>query len=118
MSRSCGTSSCSTTSWGRSRRSEKLYRSLSPIYYVDSIQTPLFLINGEGKDLPRSNAGRQFADRLEFRYKAGKFKAYPNENYYIRSAANIRTMLGDMQAYFDQYLKDSMHEPDRRIARD
>jgi dipeptidyl aminopeptidase/acylaminoacyl peptidase len=94
---------------------EKLYRSLSPIYYVDSIQTPLFLINGEGKDLPRSNAGHQFADRLEFRYKAGKFKAYPNENYYIRSAANIRTMLGDMQAYFDQYLKDGVREAEQHV---
>jgi dipeptidyl aminopeptidase/acylaminoacyl peptidase len=91
---------------------EKLYRSLSPIYYVDSIQTPLFLINGEGKQLPRSTAGRQFADRLEFRYKPGKFKAYPNENYYIQSPENIRVMLGDMLEYFDQYLEDGVREPE------
>ena len=95
---------------------EKLYRSLSPIYYVDSIQTPLFLINGEGKQLPRSNAGRQFADRLEFRYKPGKFKAYPNENYYIRSPENIRVMLGDMLEYFDQYLKDGVREPEQHTV--
>lgn len=95
---------------------EKLYRSLSPIYYVDSIQTPLFLINGEGKQLPRSTAGRQFADRLEFRYKPGKFKAYPNENYYIQSPENIRVMLGDMLEYFDQYLKDGVREPESHTA--
>jgi dipeptidyl aminopeptidase/acylaminoacyl peptidase len=95
---------------------EKLYRSLSPIYYVDSIQTPLFIINGEGKQLPRSMAGRQFADRLEFRYKPGKFKTYPNENYYIRSPENIRVMLGDMLEYFDQYLKDGVREPEQHTV--
>ena len=95
---------------------EKLYHSLSPIYYVDSIQTPLFIINGEGKQLPRSNAGRQFADRLEFRYKAGKFKTYPNENYYIRSPENIRVMLGDMLDYFNQYLKDGVQEPEQHTV--
>jgi dipeptidyl aminopeptidase/acylaminoacyl peptidase len=95
---------------------EKLYRSLSPIYYVDSIQTPLFLLHGEGKQLPRSMASRQFADRLEFRYKAVKYKAYPNENYYIQSPANIRVMLGDMLEYFDQYLRDGVREPESRIV--
>jgi dipeptidyl aminopeptidase/acylaminoacyl peptidase len=83
-----------------------LYRSLSPVYYLDSVKTPLFLIHGEGKPFPRSDASKIFVDRLEVKYKPVKYKTYPNENYYIQNPANIRTMLGDMLAYFDQYLRD------------
>ncbi|HTD61616.1 MAG TPA: S9 family peptidase [Gemmatimonadaceae bacterium] len=83
-----------------------LYRSISPIYYIDSIKTPLFLIHGEGKQLPRSDASKIFVDRLEMKYKPFRYKTYPNENYYIQSPANIRVMLGDMLAYFEQYLRD------------
>jgi dipeptidyl aminopeptidase/acylaminoacyl peptidase len=99
-------------------QAESLYKSLSPMYYIDSIRTPLFLVHGEGKELPRSVASRLFVDRLEMRYKPFKYKTYPNENYYIRNAANIRALLGDMQDYFDQYLKDNVREPERRMARD
>jgi dipeptidyl aminopeptidase/acylaminoacyl peptidase len=87
---------------------DALYHHISPIFYIDSIQTPIFLIHGEGQQLPRSVASRLFADRLEMRYKPFKYKTYPNENYYIQSPANIRVMLGDMQVFFDQYLKDHM----------
>jgi dipeptidyl aminopeptidase/acylaminoacyl peptidase len=83
-----------------------LYRSLSPVYYLDSVKTPLFLIHGEGKPFPRSDASKIFVDRLEVKYKPVKYKTYPNENYYIQNPANIRTMLGDMLAYFDQYLRE------------
>jgi dipeptidyl aminopeptidase/acylaminoacyl peptidase len=83
-----------------------LYRSLSPVYYLDSVKTPLFLIHGEGKPFPRSDASKIFVDRLEVKYKPVKYKTYPNENYYIQNPANIRTMLGDMLAYFEQYLRD------------
>lgn len=83
-----------------------LYRSLSPVYYLDSVKTPLFLIHGEGKPFPRSDASKIFVDRLEVKYKPVKYKTYPNENYYIQNPANVRTMLGDMLAYFDQYLRD------------
>jgi dipeptidyl aminopeptidase/acylaminoacyl peptidase len=83
-----------------------LYRSISPIYFIDSIRTPLFLIHGEGKSLPRSDASKIFVDRMEMKYKPVRYRTYPNENYYIQNPANIRTMLGDMLAYFEQYLRD------------
>jgi len=97
-------------------QAESLYKSISPIYYIDSIRTPLFLVHGEGKQLPRSVASRLFVDRLEMHYKPFKYKTYPNENYYIQSAENIRVLLGDMQEYFDQYLKDNAKAPEPRIA--
>jgi dipeptidyl aminopeptidase/acylaminoacyl peptidase len=83
-----------------------LYRSISPIYFIDSIRTPLFLIHGEGKSLPRSDASKIFVDRMEMKYKPVRYKTYPNENYYIQSPSNIRTMLADMLTYFEQYLRD------------
>jgi len=98
-------------------QAEAKYRHMSPIFFIDSIQTPIFLIHGEGKQLPRSEASKLFADRLEMRYKPFRYKTYPNENYYIQSPANIRVMLGDMQAFFDQYLKDHVREPERTATR-
>jgi len=95
---------------------ESLYKSISPVNYIDSIQTPLFLVHGEGKELPRSVASRLFVDRLEMRYKPFRYKTYPNENYYIQSRANVQVLLGDMQAYFDQFLKDDMREPERALS--
>ena len=83
-----------------------LYKSLSPIYYIDSVKTPLFLIHGEGKPFPRSDASKIFVDRLDVHYRPVKYKTYPNENYYIQNPANIRVMLGDMLEFFEQYLKD------------
>ncbi len=87
-------------------QAEKLYRNLSAIYYIDSIQTPLFLVHGEGKSLPRSDASKIFVDRMEMKYKPVRYKTYPNENYYIQSAANIRVLMVDMLAFFEQYLRD------------
>jgi len=97
--------------------SEALYKRLSAINYIDSIQTPMFLIQGTGKPgAVSSEAARDFADRLEMRYKPYRFKAYPNEYYYIRSPANVRAMLADMLAFFDQYLKDATVRSDSRMA--
>ena len=50
-------------------------------------------------------------------YKPFFYKTYSNENYYIRRRDNVITMLGDMQAFFDQYLKDGIREPSvRRVT--
>ena len=37
-----------------------------------------------------------------------RYKAYPGETYYITSRENVRVKLGDMLAFFDQYLKDGL----------
>jgi hypothetical protein len=37
-----------------------------------------------------------------------KWKAYPNENFYVMSLANTRQMLLDMLDFFNQYLKDKV----------
>ena len=41
------------------------------------------------------------------RYKPYRFKAYPNEYYYIKTPANLAAVLTDMEAFFNEYLKDN-----------
>jgi len=47
------------------------------------------MLHGAGAQLPRSEASRLFADRLEMNYKPFVYKTYPNENYYVRRRENI-----------------------------
>jgi dipeptidyl aminopeptidase/acylaminoacyl peptidase len=85
---------------------EEVYRRNSPIFHIDRISTPTFLIHGEGH-FPGSVASHNFAKELEKNYKVFRHKAYPNENYYIRGRENVRQMLLDVAEFFDQYLKDA-----------
>jgi dipeptidyl aminopeptidase/acylaminoacyl peptidase len=94
--------------------SDAVYRRNSPIYSVAQVTTPTFLIHGEGAttawrpaQLPVS-ASLDFARALDAHYKVFRYKAYPGETYYITSPENIRVKLGDMLAFFDQYLKDGL----------
>jgi dipeptidyl aminopeptidase/acylaminoacyl peptidase len=95
--------------------SEAVYRRNSPIYSVAAVTTPTFLIHGEGvtsawrqAELPVP-ASLDFARALDAHYKLFRYKTYPGETYYITSRENIRVKLGDMLAFFDQYLKDGLH---------
>ena len=60
---------------------------------------------------------REFADRLEMRYKPYKYKTYPNEHFYIQNPANIAAMFSDVLVFFDQYLKDSTFQRTSDISR-
>jgi dipeptidyl aminopeptidase/acylaminoacyl peptidase len=84
---------------------EARYKASSPIFNIKDIQTPIMLLHGVGVPLPRSEASRLFAERLEMNYKPFVYKTYPNENYYVRRRENLITMYGDIVAYFDQHLK-------------
>jgi dipeptidyl aminopeptidase/acylaminoacyl peptidase len=91
--------------FGPLAREEARYRASSPFFYVKDIQTPIMLLHGIGVQLPRSEASRLFAERLEMNYKPFVYKTYPNENYYVRRRENLMTMYADVAAYFDQHLK-------------
>lgn len=84
---------------------DPVYRASSPIFNIKDIQTPIMLLHGVGAQLPRSEASRIFADRLEMNYKPFVYKTYPNENYYVRGRDNMMKMFADITAYFDQHLK-------------
>jgi dipeptidyl aminopeptidase/acylaminoacyl peptidase len=85
------------------RENIELYRKLSPINSVQNITTPTFLIHGEGK-YPGSEQSRLFAEEMEKYYKVFRYKAYPNENYYVMGLENRRQMLLDMLDFFEQFL--------------
>ena len=91
-----------------------VYRRNSAIYSVDQVTTPTFIIHGVGAtstwrpaQLPVP-ASLDFARALDAHYKVFRYKTYPGETYYIGSRENIRVKLGDMLAFFDQYLKDGL----------
>jgi dipeptidyl aminopeptidase/acylaminoacyl peptidase len=95
--------------------SETVYRRNSAIGDVAQVTTPTFVIHGEGATAAwrpgqlQVPASLDFARALDAHYKVFRYKAYPGETYYITSPENIRVKLGDMLAFFDQYLKGPVH---------
>ncbi len=91
---------------------EEVYRRSSPIYHVADVQTPTFLIHGEGREVSwRPNqlpvpASTDFARALDSRYKIFRYKAYPNEGYYVYGRENTMQKWEDMLDFFDRFLKD------------
>jgi len=68
------------------------------------IQTPLMLLHGVGTQLPRSEASRIFADRLEMNYEPFVFRR--TERELLRAPAGEHDAdVQDIVAYFDQHLK-------------
>lgn len=86
---------------------EDIWKAASAIYSVDQIKTPMFLVHGEGK-YPPSPQSEQFAKELEAHYKTFKYKAYPNENYYVRGKENRIQMLQDIREFLDKFLKGNV----------
>ena len=89
---------------------EAVYRANSPMFSIEDVTTPTFLVHGEGF-FPESRASYNFAEALEKNYKVFQHTAYPNENYYVRSRVNRRQILSDMLQFFDVFLKDAVVEP-------
>lgn len=82
---------------------DSLYHYVSPFYSVSLVDTPMFVIWGEGK-WPSSLNSRRYVDELDRQYKTHQWKVYPGENYYVSSRANVRQMLLDQTEFFDRYL--------------
>ncbi|MBI5029044.1 MAG: S9 family peptidase [Chloroflexi bacterium] len=90
---------------GDPEKDADVYRRVSPLYFTKNVTTPTFVLHGEGRR-PRSNACRDFAQALEKEYKTVRYKAYPNEGYYVMSPKNTRQMWLDMIEFLNQYLGD------------
>ncbi len=93
-----------------------VYKRNSPIYNVKRVTTPTFIVHGEGattawrpgqQPVP---ASLDFARALDAEYKIFRYKSYPGETYYVTSRANVREKLGDMLAFWDQFLKDGVRD--------
>ena len=94
--------------------SAAVYRRNSPIHNVARVTTPTLLLQGDGATAPWRPAEMpvpasiDFARALDQHYKLFRWKSYPGETYYIEGHDNIVTKMGDMLAFFDQYLKDGL----------
>jgi dipeptidyl aminopeptidase/acylaminoacyl peptidase len=93
----------------------EIYRKISPSLKIADIRTPTFLVYGKGK-FPGSAASENFAAEMENTYKVFRIKAYPGENYYVRSRENTRQLWLDMADFFNQFLKDRVVTPSTATA--
>ncbi len=91
--------------FGDFEENEEVYYRSSPYFHIANIQTPTFLIHGEGR-FPESPQFKQFADEMQRQYKTFRYKAFQGEDYYVNSRPNRRQMMLDMLDFFDQYLKE------------
>jgi dipeptidyl aminopeptidase/acylaminoacyl peptidase len=83
---------------------EETYRYVSPFYSAAQVNTPMFVIWGEGK-WPASDNSARYVAELDRLYKPHRAKVYFGENYYVSSRANVRQMLLDMLEFFDDHLR-------------
>ncbi len=87
----------------------------SAIFSVAQVTTPAFIIQGaDDVHSPWRPADRANPESLDFAHALGahsklyRYKAYPNNGYYINSFETTQSKLEDMLAFFDQYLKDGL----------
>jgi dipeptidyl aminopeptidase/acylaminoacyl peptidase len=83
---------------------EETYRYVSPFYSAAQVNTPMFVIWGEGR-WPASDNSARYVAELDRLYKPHRAKVYYGENYYVSSRANVRQMLLDMLGFFDDHLR-------------
>ena len=75
----------------------------SPINYVERVETPLMIIQGD-LDYIGIEQGEEFFTALYRQNKRARFVRYLGEDHSIKSPANIRDMWQRICAWFDEYL--------------
>ena len=90
--------------FGAYPESADVYRRCSPFHDIAAIETPTFVVHGEGR-LPRSAASRQFVEEMRRLYKPVRYRVYEGECYYVRTAEGVERMLTDMLMFLNEHLK-------------
>jgi dipeptidyl aminopeptidase/acylaminoacyl peptidase len=76
----------------------------SPIFYVDRVQTPLLIIQGD-MDYVDLQQGEEFFTSLYRQGKRAQFVRYWGEGHAPQSPANIRDMWSRIFSWFDEFSK-------------
>jgi dipeptidyl aminopeptidase/acylaminoacyl peptidase len=76
----------------------------SPITYVDRVETPLLIVQGDLDFIPIQQ-GEEFFDSLYRQNKRARFVRYGGEGHILDSPANIRDMWERVFAWFDEFLQ-------------
>jgi dipeptidyl aminopeptidase/acylaminoacyl peptidase len=76
----------------------------SPITYVDRVETPLLIFQGDMDYVPIQQ-GEEFFQALYKQGKRAEFARYWGEGHFYRSPANVEDMWNRVFHWFDTYLK-------------
>ncbi|HLA10594.1 MAG TPA: prolyl oligopeptidase family serine peptidase [Pyrinomonadaceae bacterium] len=108
------------TGWGRMLnppwKDIGRYLRNSPIFYVDRVETPLMIIQGDMDFVPIQQ-GEEFFTALYRQGKRAAFVRYWGEGHVLRSPANIRDMWQRVFAWYDEFL-DVSRSPDGSLMWD
>jgi dipeptidyl aminopeptidase/acylaminoacyl peptidase len=77
----------------------------SPLYFVDRVQTPLLIIQGDA-DYVALQQGEEFFTSLYRQGKRARFVRYWGEGHVLRSPANIRDMWQRIYGWLDECFQD------------
>lgn len=75
----------------------------SPLFYVERVQTPLLIIQGD-LDYVAIQQGEQFFTALYRQGKRARFARYWGEDHVFQSPANVRDMWQQIYAWLDEHL--------------
>jgi dipeptidyl aminopeptidase/acylaminoacyl peptidase len=79
----------------------------SPINYVERVETPLLIIQGDF-DALQLQQGEEFFTALYRQNKRARFVRYFGEGHVVESPANVRDMWNQIFSWFDEYLAPKM----------
>jgi dipeptidyl aminopeptidase/acylaminoacyl peptidase len=74
----------------------------SPIFYVDRVQTPVLIVQGDMDEVPIQQ-GEEFFAAMSRQKKRSDFVRYWGEGHVLRSPANIRDLWSRVYAWLDEF---------------
>ena len=83
----------------------ELYRSQSPITWVETIDTPLLYLHGTKDGSVEYLQGMEFYNALRFLGKPIIFASYPEAGHHLRKLENQKDFMTRMEQFYDHYLK-------------
>jgi dipeptidyl aminopeptidase/acylaminoacyl peptidase len=99
------------TPWGDLWR----YLRNSPLYFIDRVQTPLLILQGD-VDYVALQQGEEFFTGLYRQGKRARFVRYWGEGHVLRSPANIRNMWQQIYGWLDECFKEKAPLADKGKA--
>ncbi len=84
-----------------------LYRSQSPITWVETMDTPLLYLHGTDDGSVEYLQGMEFYNALRFLGKPIIFTSYPGAGHHLSKLENQKDFMVRMEQFYDHYLKDA-----------
>ena len=82
----------------------ELYRSQSPITWVETMDTPLLYLHGKEDGSVEYLQGMEFYNALRFLGKPIIFASYPDQDHHLSKLENQKDFMTRMEQFYDHYL--------------